>query len=297
MKREVIFLKGIQASGKSTYADDFVKKHQDYKRVSRDSFRHMLSSYTYNGKNEDIVENVYKQTIKTLLQETDKNIILDEMNLNEDRIKNTKIFISSIVPDIVFKEIMFDVKLEDAIERDKRRPFSVGETVIRQTYNKHFIKMDDSWKIKKCGLSFNANELCIIVDVDGTLAERGARNAYDFSKIKEDKVISQVRSIINRFYNDHFIIVFSGRDDICQKETEEWLSENDICFDYLYMRKTGDNRKDSIVKKELFDKHIKGTYLPFMWIDDRPQVCEMVTNKLGIFLINVNQDPYALNDF
>ena len=54
-KQKVIFTKGLQASGKSTWATKFVEENQDYKRVNRDSIRHMLSNYTFDDANEKLV--------------------------------------------------------------------------------------------------------------------------------------------------------------------------------------------------------------------------------------------------
>ena len=39
---QVIICRGMQASGKSTWAENFVARNQDYKRVSRDHLRHKL---------------------------------------------------------------------------------------------------------------------------------------------------------------------------------------------------------------------------------------------------------------
>lgn len=41
------------------------------------------------------------------------------------------------------------------------------------------------------------------------------------------------------------------------------------------MRPEGDKRKDSIVKAELFDKHIKDNYAVDFVLDDRNQVVKM----------------------
>ena len=60
-------LRGMQSSGKTTWAKQFVKENQDWKRVSRDDFRHMLSSYTFDDKNELIVTKLINETILRLI--------------------------------------------------------------------------------------------------------------------------------------------------------------------------------------------------------------------------------------
>ena len=52
------------------------------------------------------------------------------------------------------------------------------------------------------------------------------------------------------------------------------------------MRKTGDNRKDCIVKRELFDAHIKDKYYIDFILDDRNQVVNM-WRELGFTVMQV----------
>jgi hypothetical protein len=62
------------------------------------------------------------------------------------------------------------------------------------------------------------------------------------------------------------------------------------------MRAEKDNRQDTVIKQELFDAHIRGKYNPLFVVDDRPCVLQMWV-EIGLFIINVNQDPYAINNF
>jgi hypothetical protein len=48
-----------------------------------------------------------------------------------------------------------------------------------------------------------------------------------------------------------------------------------VPYDALFMRPAGDSRKDSIVKRELFDRHVAGRWAVRGVIDDRRQVVEM----------------------
>jgi hypothetical protein len=64
-------------------------------------------------------------------------------------------------------------------------------------------------------------------------------------------------------------------------------SENNV----LMMRKTGDKRKYSIVKKEIFNEHIKGKYCVDFVLDDRNQVVEM-WRKLGLVCLQVAEGNF-----
>ena len=70
-------------------------------------------------------------------------------------------------------------------------------------------------------------------------------------------------------------MIVSGRRDSCKEVTSRWLSDNNIPFDYLLMRKTGDTRKDSIIKQELYEEHIKDKYFVEFVLDDRDQTVQM----------------------
>jgi hypothetical protein len=80
------------------------------------------------------------------------------------------------------------------------------------------------------------------------------------------------------------IIFMSGRHDSCREDTETWLkgfTQSDVPIE-LYMRATGDNRPDYIVKYELFQEHIAGKYRVLGAFDDRDQVVDLWRNKLCI---------------
>lgn len=86
---KVIFTKGMQASGKSTWAKQFVKENQDYKRICRDDLRHMISSYTFNGENEKLVTAAERDLMHLLITE-DYSLIIDKMNLNDRDLNATE---------------------------------------------------------------------------------------------------------------------------------------------------------------------------------------------------------------
>jgi hypothetical protein len=48
------------------------------------------------------------------------------------------------------------------------------------------------------------------------------------------------------------------------------------------MRITSDNRKDSIIKKEIFAEHIQDKYYIEFVLDDRNQVVDMWRNELKL---------------
>jgi hypothetical protein len=139
----------------------------------------------------------------------------------------------------------------------------------------------------------NKLEDAIICDIDGTLAHmNGKRSPYDWNKVDRDDldevIAEQLRK--HRKIGDKIIIV-SGRDGSCLDLTKEWLDFYKIPYDEIYMRAKDDYRKDSIVKKEIYENNIKGRYNVTVIYDDRNQVVEM-WRSLGLKVLQVENGNF-----
>jgi predicted kinase len=303
-KIHVIFTKGLIASGKSTWAKQFVKDNQSYKRVSRDDLRHMLSSYTFDNENEKIVTALCDKTIGTLIDQG-FNLVIDQMNLNEKRLHQDMKFIEECCKfdnkQVEFEIKEFPITLGEALTRDAARQFPIGASVIKRTWRNYEIelkKMIDRNKPKL--LPVSGLPSCIIVDIDGTLANSVHRKIFDETAYGTDMVILPVRTVLRSLKREtgYTILLFSGREDkgVAKENTERWLFDNNVPYDELFMRKEGDHRNDTIVKREMFEEHVREKGNVMFVIDDRPSVVQMWVD-LGLFVFNVNQDPYCKNDF
>ena len=62
-------------------------------------------------------------------------------------------------------------------------------------------------------------------------------------------------------------------------------------WDSLHLRKNNDYRKDSIVKKEMYDT-IKDTHDVLWVIDDRQQVVDMWRDDLGLTVLQVAKGDF-----
>ena len=112
----------------------------------------------------------------------------------------------------------------------------------------------------------------IICDLDGTLALLG-RDPYDATDAHLDTLNSPVAKVLS-LYNGKIVLV-SGRESKYRPQTEKWLDTHGIRYDALFMRKTGDYRKDFVIKKEIYEQEIKGKYEIEFVLDDRDQVVKM----------------------
>ena len=133
----------------------------------------------------------------------------------------------------------------------------------------------------------------IICDIDGTLANLGDRHPFDFHKVDQDTVKHATAEAVRVFHRAGYaIILLSGREESCRELTLEWLRRNEIPFDGLHMRTTGDRRKDSIVKREIYNRVIPGTYAVLFVLDDRNQVVDMWRKELGLACFQVDYGDF-----
>ena len=79
----------------------------------------------------------------------------------------------------------------------------------------------------------------------------------------------------NLIASGYDIIIVSGREASCIKETTKWLFDNGIYYNKIYMREEGDKRCDSIVKREIAERHILPAYNVRGVFDDRQRVVDM----------------------
>jgi len=128
----------------------------------------------------------------------------------------------------------------------------------------------------------------IIVDLDGTLALMGDRDPFDYARCGEDVLNEPVHLVVQAYHQQYQrdIIIVSGREDTCRKQTLRWLQRWGIPHTALYMRKARDYRKDTIVKREIYRARIEPEYAIDFVLDDRNQVVEM-WRELGLTCFQV----------
>lgn len=266
-KQTVYWLKGLPASGKSTYARELVfRSNGGVKRVNKDDIRAMVDCGRWSKERERMIDDIQFDMIKRFLIEG-YSVVCDNTNFATKHFDRLKKIISDEGLDkrVEIVEKFFDVPLMECIDRDaKRGDKSVGREVIYRMWNAH---------IRPKNPSNPKGKPAYIMDIDGTLALMNGRGPYDLTKVKTDLVNPPVFAVYQALKAcGANIIIFSGREAICEKDTKEWLADNGITYEHFDMRRVGDNRSDVIVKRELFDK-IKDEYNIIGVFDDRESVC------------------------
>lgn len=261
-------IKGLPASGKSTEAFRLVKE-EGYKRVNKDDLRAMIDGGKWSRSNEKMIKNIEAIIVNQYL--TDGfNVIVDDTNFAYED------FWREVAKrrNCDFEVKFFDTPLLECITRDsKRGDKSVGQDVIMRMYNQYLKP--------KLVEHLTTVPDCYLVDIDGTVALMQNRSPFEWGRVGEDLLNRDVAETVRKLERNTEIIFMSGRDSVCRKETEEWLKKNGFVYKELFMRAEGDNRKDSIVKKELYENNILGKYNVIGVIDDREQVVS-VWRSLGL---------------
>lgn len=136
----------------------------------------------------------------------------------------------------------------------------------------------------------------VLCDLDGTACIMGDRSPYEESKVHLDKPNYAVTDLINLLSGRKLkkFVFMSGRTNTCREASIDWIDKNTLISREdieLYMRKAGDNRKDSIVKEELYREHIQPNYYVDFVLDDRNQVVEM-WRRLGLTCFQVAEGNF-----
>lgn len=302
----LIMLKGLPASGKSTWAKNLVELDPTFVRVNKDDIRAELigdGKWT-KAKEKELVIPTRNRRIQEALAKGN-NVVVDDTNLEPIHEKTLSHMCE--IMGVAFEKKVFPITVEEAIERDAfRGAASVGPIVIRDMARRHMAY--DQPVIPQIGANdddFHNGKWAVICDLDGTLAlfckehdcgcHLNHRNPYDASSCFNDTVNWPVLEILKSV--ELPIIFMSGREDRFREETVRWLEDADERpdmggFEYtLHMRRTGDMRKDSVVKAELFQRHVRYNYNILFVLDDRNQVVDF-WRSIGLTCLQVAEGDF-----
>ncbi len=287
---KVVMTKGLPGSGKSTWAKGVLKEEPGkWKRINKDDLRAMLDDGKWSRGNEEFVL-LMRDTMALSALEHGFNVIIDDTNLAPKHEAHLKELAKERKAKFEIKDFT-DVSLEECIKRDQKRANYVGEKVIKQMYNQYL-------KPKPLTVRFDAKlPNAVICDLDGTLALFGDKNPYDrdFENDELNVPVAQVLRYVHQTGLGADIIFVSGRKNKYLEQTKKFLEKHDfseIIYEALFMpRADDDNRKDVIIKQEIYEANIKGKYNILFVLDDRNQVVDFWRSQ-GLTVFQVAEGDF-----
>lgn len=312
--RTMWIFKGLPGCGKSTEAAAMIKKEPGrWVRVNRDDLRGMVvgpgnNPFTSGNKadREDLVRNLKNEIVRQAFREG-FDVILDDTHLVPSTVKKLHELAIS-VGDVKVIERGVNVDVETCIARDAKRTgfANVGEKVIKDMARMSGVDKGRKLSDKEAyypprwapggggdnGVPYNDDPKLLTTidcDLDGTTSLLNGRSPYDASTCDQDPPNPPVVECIKAMYvylsgravaegkdpRALKIIFTSGREDKYRVPTEAFLAQHLPGIPYeLHMRRSGDQRKDSVIKREMFDENIKGKWNILFVLDDRNQVVD-----------------------
>jgi predicted kinase len=285
--------RGLPGSGKTTWA----KQQPRSVRVNRDDLRVMLHGGRIGAGWAEIQVTIAQRAQVEALLRAGVDVICDDTNLRARSVRDLA-ELGVTAGAVVKIEDFTGVPVDVCVERDAARPDPVGEDVIRSMYNRYLAGKRRELELPQpveaaVYVAPTGKPSAILVDIDGTVATMSNRSPYDMTRVHLDTpnepVIAAVRAMQAA---GHTIIFCSGRTDDGRAATEAWLQQHvGVPHAGLYMRATGDQRKDSVVKREIFEKQLRDHWRILAVFDDRNQVVRM-WRELGLPVFQVAEGNF-----
>ena len=300
---KVLLLIGMPASGKSTWTLEFIRKNPEWMRVGRDHFRFMLRDQGWlDIREEQMVTDLVRITARRCLM-MGYHVVIDNTHLSLGHVEQ----ITNDLKDLAeigyrYFDTPYEVCLERDAKRDRQKQVGVENMKAMKVLHDEFVECFHFQPVKRTGrivTDYTQTHVkglpeAIIVDIDGTLAHsNNRRGPFELKKVGLDDPDDTVIALVKAWRASGVkVIVMSGRDEDSRSQTEEWLKAAGVEYDHpVLLRPENHHRRDAVVKRELFEEHIRGKYNVIAAIDDRDQIVEL-WRSLGIKCLQVEYGDF-----
>lgn len=295
---KLVITRGLPGSGKSTWAREWVSRDTMTRaEVNRDKLRDMAHG---GFAHAEVMISTMEQTLIRELLINGVDVVCSDTNLPNKTVRELIELAQEAGAEYEIHD-MTNVPLQTCLSRNEERDDCdyVPVDRIMSMYAKFIagrpyplpLILPDSAKFHARTVTPDYDlPPAYIVDIDGTLAFMGDRDPYDETKVSQDKPRREIIETTYALWRAGYeIIIMSGRMDSCRADTEAWLDKYlDLPYKGPFMRAAGDIRKDAVVKRELFERHVLDKYRVIAVLDDRDQVVDMWRRELGLNCLQVN---------
>jgi len=232
--------------------------------------------------------------------EDGKDVIVDDTNIHPKHVEHIRNLVYGKA-DVEIKSFML-ITASECIRRDSLRKGNehVGKKVILgmlsqyKEFNKGYIPELHGQLSPKYEEWVPGKKKLLICDIDGTISLITDRSPYDVASCMKDVLNKHVKDILDVYalQDDVLIYFVTGRKEDFKEVTEQWLNKFAVPYDKLIMRKSDDNRPDSVVKKEIYENDFKDKYNILFILEDRDRVVSMYRKDLNLPVFQVKEGNY-----
>lgn len=270
-------MRGPSGSGKTTYA-----KTLNAERVSRDDIRAELTGrsdkFAGDNKFEAQVTRVQKERVRDALIAR-RDVVIDDTNLIDKFAVEWLNMAYDYGHD--YDVLLADTSLDIALYRNATREDAVPESVIRRQWSR-WVNIGEIYPTHPFvdWSPYEPNHdlpIAVGVDLDGTLClNETGMSPYDPAHYPLDTPNPALLVVLDALGAQRIPwIVTTGRDEEYHSVCEGWLYRHGLTPEAIFMRPAGDERRDDVVKAEMYNRHIRGTYDLMAVFDDRQRVVDM----------------------
>lgn len=239
-----------------------------------------------------------------------RNIIVDRLNHLKDQ-RNKYLSLAKeygYTTRIIVLHVSSDVCMSRCLARTGHQTITTPQDASRAIdmfFRKYERVQDNEADVVERRGWDGPKDLCIITDLDGTLADlrhrlhfvNGTDNITErkkdwksfFKAAPDDAVHEWCRSILDTAKLP--VVVATARPDEYKKDTKDWLDKHGISYNHMVMRRRNDYRHDTIVKEMMLEFELLPKYNILFWLDDRGSVIKMLRSH-GVRVLDCQGEDF-----
>ena len=305
MKRQIILLQGPPRSGKTTWAESY--KYS----VPVNTYVYVINTEDLGWKSDgksyiiNTLDSVLETERQTILDKfnrypnLDWDIIVDAYNINPKRVQAFDELAQELGVELVIKQLY--IPCAESCKRNKaigvRSKEYIPMGVIAKFYDTFYHEryrdeLTDKRVIRQPEPTL---PLCIICDLDATLALHQGREPFEWGRLLTDKIDPRLRDLLNfHMANGTKVFFLTGRNKCAQRDTLKWLQDPKQGLNNrweLITRSQRDFSSGEVYKRKMYEQQIQDKYNVLCVFEDSNK-CVSMWRELGLLTCQVANSDY-----